>query len=83
MERFFVCWVDDKGNNVGLNVNPVRMVVSGPSGCDVSFSETHTIHIDGVGAAAMMDRILERATMLSGEAINMPPLAATKKPSSA
>jgi hypothetical protein len=71
MDRFFVCWIDDKGNNVCINVNAIRMVVSGVSGCDISFSEKHTVHIDGVGAGAMMNRILERATSLAGEPINI------------
>jgi hypothetical protein len=70
MERFFVCWIDDQGNNVCVNVNAIRMVISGPSGCDLLFSETHRVHIDGVGAAAMMNRILERATVLNGEPLH-------------
>jgi hypothetical protein len=70
MERSFVCWVDDKDNNVCVNLDTVRMVVHGASGCDIFFSDTHKIHIDGAGGVEMLRRIVERATALNGTPID-------------
>ena len=69
LERPFLAFVSDD-KNVYINALQARQIVFDTSGVDIVFSETHTIHLDGVGAIAFADRLQGMATALNGVPLN-------------
>ena len=66
IERPFIAFTSE-GRNVYINTAQIRQVVLSDDGLDIEFSETHKIHLDGVGAVRFAERLVDFGIALNGE----------------
>ena len=62
----FVAYVDDRDNNVVINLSLIRRAAFGPDGLDIWFAADDHQHFNGPGARVIFDRICEGARAADG-----------------
>ena len=71
----FLAFATDDESAFFINVAQIRQVIVTHNGVDLIFSEKHTIHLEGAGAANFLQRIKSLATAINGD-----PLKSDKLP---